>query len=120
MPVQRGNVIGDALNSMPAEVTRHLTILQCAKLGLPHTKFKNSGDDTWSGASDVVEVILEQICDQPTVIKRIGRLDGVYLNKLLFKPIRGVQLTPLQARVYQSALDTAEIQMRRLYDANLS
>jgi len=116
MSLQRGNLIGDTLARMPAPVVRHLTILQCGKIALSKAVFKNSGDDAWCGADDAAKGILGLIIDPPVDLKRCGRLDGVFLKKTLFRP-RKATLTPWEALVYQAALNTAEIQMRRLHDS---
>jgi hypothetical protein len=104
---------------MPAPVVRHLTILQCGKVALSEAIFKNSGDDAWCGASDVAMGILGLIIEDPVELKRCGRMDGIFLKKALFKP-KKIPLSPWEATVYQAALNTAEIQMRRLHDSKPS
>lgn len=116
MSLKRGTLIGDTLDRMPAPVVRHLAYLQCGKIALSKAVFKNSGDDSWCGADDVAQGILGLIIDPPGELKRCGRLDGVFLKRALFRP-RKVLLTPWEATVYQAALNTAEIQMRELYDS---
>jgi hypothetical protein len=116
MSLQRGNLIGDTLDGLPAPVVRHLTRLQDGKVALSQAVFQNSGDDSWCGAHDVAMSILGQVVTEPDELKKCGRLDGVFLKKTLFKP-RKATLTPWEALVYQAALNTAEIQMRRLHDS---
>ena len=116
MSLQRGTLIGDTLARMPAPVVRHLTILQCGKIALSEAIFKNSGDDAWCGASDAAMGILSQLVNEPVELRRCGRMDGIFLKKVLFKP-RKVPLSPWEATVYQAALNTAEIQMRELHDS---
>jgi hypothetical protein len=116
MSFKRGSLIGDTLAQMPAPVVRHLTILQCGKLALSKAIFKNSGDDAWVGASDSAMGILGLIIENPVELKRCGRMDGIFLKRALFKPHKA-PLNPWEATVYQSALNTAEIQMRRLHDS---
>jgi hypothetical protein len=116
MSLQRGTLIGDTLDRLPAPVVRHLTRLQDGKVALSSAIFKNSGDDAWSGAHDVAMGILSQVVNEPVELKRLGRLDGVFLKKSLFRPLKAT-LTPLESLVYQAALNTAEIQMRRLHDS---
>ena len=116
MSLQRGTLIGDTLARMPAPVVRHLTILQCGKIALSEEIFKNSGDDAWCGASDAAMGILSQLVNEPVELRRCGRMDGIFLKKVLFKP-RKVPLSPWEATVYQAALNTAEIQMRELHDS---
>lgn len=116
MSIRRGTLIGDTLDRLPAPVMRHLTHLQDGKLALSKAIFQNSGDDAWCGADDVARGILSQVVEEPTELRRCGRLDGVFLKKSLFRP-RKATLTPWEALVYQAALNTAEIQMRRLYDS---
>jgi hypothetical protein len=101
---------------MPAPVVRHLAYLQCGKLALSEAVFENSGDDAWCGAHDVAMSILGQVVKDPVELKRCGRFDGIFLKKSLFRPLKA-SLTPLEALVYQAALTTAEIQMRRLHDS---
>jgi len=116
MSLQRGTLIGDTLDRMPAPVVRHLAYLQCGKIALSKAVFKNSGDDAWCGADDVAMGILGQVVTEPVELKRCGRLDGVFLKKSLFRP-RKATLTPWESTVYQAALNTAEIQMRQFYDS---
>jgi len=116
MSIQRGNLIGDTLDQMPAPVVRHLAYLQCGKLALSEAVFENSGDDAWCGAHDVAMSILGQMVKEPVELRRCGRMDGVFLKDSLFRP-REATLTPLESLVYQAALNTAEIQMRRLHDS---
>ena len=116
MSLKRGTLIGDTLDRMPAPVVRHLTILQCGKVALSEALFKNSGDDAWCGASDVAMGILGLIIEDPVELKRCGRMDGIFLKKALFKP-KKIPLSPWEATVYQAALNTAEIHMRRLHDS---
>jgi hypothetical protein len=115
MLIKQGNLIGDVLDKMPVSVTRHLTYLQCGKLALSKAIFKNSGDDAWCGANDVAMEILYQITDHPTKMNK--SLDKIFLSKSLFEPQK-VTLDPFKSMVYQAALNTAEIQMRRLYDSD--
>jgi hypothetical protein len=116
MSLKRGTLIGDTLARMPAPVVRHLTILQCGKIALSEAIFKNSGDDAWCGASDAAMGILGLIIEDPVELRGCGRLDGIFLKKYLFKPQKA-PLSPWEATVYQAALNTAEIQMRRLHDS---
>ena len=116
MSLKRGTLIGDTLARMPAPVVRHLTILQCGKIALSGAIFNNSGDDSWCGASDASMGILGLIIDNPIELKRCGRMDGIFLKKALFKPNKA-SLSPWESTVYQAALNTAEIQMRRLHDS---
>jgi hypothetical protein len=116
MSLQRGNLIGDTLDRLPAPVVRHLTRLQDGKLALSSAICKDSGDDAWCGASDAAMDILGQVVKDPVELKRCGRLDGIFLKKSLFRPLKA-SLTPWEALVYQAALNTAEIQMRRLHDS---
>jgi hypothetical protein len=116
MSLQRGTLIGDTLDRLPAPVVRHLTRLQDGKLALSLAIFKNSGDDGWVGASDAAMDILGQVVEVPVEFKRCGRMEGVFLKKSLFRPLKA-NLTPLESLVYQAALNTAEIQMRRLHDS---
>lgn len=118
MSFQQGTLIGETLDRLPAPVVRHLTHLQDGKLALSQAIFKNSGDDGWVGASDAAMLILEQVIPEPTELRRCGTLDGIFLTPALFKPLE-VQLTPLESLVYQAALNTAEIQMRRLHDSKV-
>jgi hypothetical protein len=116
MPIRRGTLIGDILDRLPAPVVRHLTHLQDGKLALTSAIFKNSGEDAWIGASDAAMDILGQVVSDPVEFKKCGRMDGVFLKKALFRPLKA-NLTPLESLVYQAALNTAEIQMRRLHDS---
>lgn len=116
MSIRRGILIGDTLDRLPAPVVRHLTRLQDGKLALSSAIFKNSGDDGWCGALDAAMDILGQVVSEPVEFKRCGRMDGVFLKKSLFRPLKAI-LTPLESLVYQAALNTAEIQMRRLHDS---
>jgi hypothetical protein len=116
MSLKRGTLIGDTLARMPAPVVRHLTILQCGKVALSNAIFKNSGDDAWCGASDSAMGILGLIVDNPVELKGCGRMEGIFLKRALFKPQKA-SLTPWEFTVYQAALNTAEIQMRRLHDS---
>jgi hypothetical protein len=116
MSLRRDNLIGDILDRLPAPVVRHLTRLQDGKVALSSAIFKNSGDDGWVGASDAAMDILSQVVEVPVEFKRCGRMDGVFLKKALFRLLKA-NLTPLESLVYQAALNTAEIQMRRLHDS---
>ena len=116
MSIQRGNLIGDTLDRLPAPVVRHLTRLQDGKLALSSAICKDSGDDAWCGASDAAMDILGQVIEVPVEFKRCGRMTGVFLKKSLFRPLKST-MSPWEARVYQAALDTAEIQMRLLHDS---
>jgi hypothetical protein len=62
--------------------------------------------------------ILGQVVTEPVDLKRCGRLDGIFLKRSLFRPLKA-NLTPLESLVYQAALNTAEIQMRRLHDSKV-
>jgi hypothetical protein len=101
---------------MPAPVVRHLAYLQCGKIALSEAIFQNSGDDAWCGAHDAAMGILGQVVKEPVELKRCGRMDGVFLKRSLFRQLK-TTLTPWEAQVYQAALNTAEIQMRRLHDS---
>lgn len=116
MSLQRGTLIGDTLDRLPAPVVRHLAYLQCGKIALSEAVFQNSGDDAWCGAHDSAMGILGQLVKEPAELRRCGRLDGIFLKKALFRPLNA-SLTPLESFVYQAALNTAEIQMRRLHDS---
>ena len=116
MSLQRGTLIGETLDRMPAPVARHLTYLQCGKIALSEAIFLNSADDAWCGAHDAAMGILGQVVKEPVELRRCGRLDGVFLKRALFRP-RKANLTPWEALVYQAALNTAEIQMRQLHDS---
>jgi hypothetical protein len=106
------------MDRLPAPVVRHLTHLQDGKIALSQAIFKNSGEDGWVGASDAAMLILEQVIPEPVEFKRCGRMNGVFLEKSLFRPLE-ITLTPLESLVYQAALNTAEIQMRRLHDSKV-
>jgi hypothetical protein len=117
MSLKQGTLLGDTLDKIPAPVARHLAYLQCGKIALSGAVFQNSGDDSWCGAHDVAMGILSQVVDQPEELRKVGRFDGIFLNDNLFKP-QSADLSPWEAMVYQAALNTAEIQMRRLHDSD--
>lgn len=117
MSIKQGTLLGDTLDRMPARVARHLAYLQCGKIALTGAVFQNSGDDSWCGAHDAALGILSQVVDQPEELRKIGRFDGIFLSDSLFKP-QDANLSPWESMVYQAALNTAEIQMRRLHDSD--
>ena len=125
MSLRRSTVILDTLDKMPAPAIRHLTILQCGKLALNISR-KNADQhqqEASCGAEDAATNILQQL-GEPTEMFRYqvkdGRsLDGVRLKRTLFRPIRGISMTPWQCAVYRAGLHTAEILMRRLSDSDL-
>jgi hypothetical protein len=121
MPVRKSTIIGDALDQMAAPLVRHLTILQCGKMALAEAvRAEDSNQREAScGASDAADSVLGLLGDpDPIELVRMGRLEGVRLKRKLFRPLRGVPLTPLQDAVYRAGLHTAEIQMRRLCDSD--
>jgi len=116
--------IGETLNSLPGAAMHHLTILWSAK-AIQVDLEKNPGhycDDGRIGADSASDVVLSQLVDPPTELCKVHRkdgsaLDGVRLKKALFVPKRGISLTPWQMRVYRSALQTAELQLRHFCDS---
>jgi hypothetical protein len=119
MPVRKSTVIGDTLDKLASPLVRHLTILECGKQALAvASKNGQAGQtDASCGASDAAEAILGLLCDDPVELARIGRMDGIRLKRKLFRPVRGVSMTPLQDAVYRAGLHTAEFQMRWLFDS---
>jgi len=122
MPVRKSseNTLGKILEGLPSAATRHLIILQCGKYALAEAAKAEDANqpEAASGANDAAMAVLLQLGEDPVELKRFGRLEGVRLKTSLFKPLKGLDLGPREQMVYQAALDTAEVQMRRLYDSN--
>jgi hypothetical protein len=117
--------IEKTLNTIPAPVMRHLTILWSAKEILADILLHrgNYDADSETGAGMAFDAVLRQIQAETAELVKLrthdGRTqDGMRLKRSLFRPLKGISLTPWQARVYQAALHTAELQLRRLHDSS--
>ena len=118
------SVIGKTLTNLPGAAMHHLTVLWSAKVILADvaTCPGHYCDDGRIGADTAAHVVLEQLAEDPIELCKVHRkdgsaLDGVRLKKALFVPKRGISLTPWQMRVYRSALQTAELQLRHFCDS---
>jgi len=122
MPVRKSheNTLGKILEKLPASATKHLTILQCGKYALYESYKANqfSQVEAACGADDAAMAILSQLEKDPVELKKFGHIEGVRLKKSLFRPIQNFPLGPKERMVYQAALTTAEVQMRKLFDSN--
>jgi len=114
MSVGRSTEIQTTLDKMPGAAIRHLTVLQCAKIAM--VERDKAFDDAWCGAQDAGTSILKQLGTEP--VELCNGMQGVRLKKALFRPLRGVSLTPWQLAVYRAGLRMAEIQLRWLHDSN--
>jgi hypothetical protein len=127
MSLRNSTLIGDTLLKLPANLVRHLIILECAKLALKVYKqeIDQNQPEASCGASDVANNILEQLYNEPTELFRYklngNEIDGVRLSSELFKPVNidNLNLSTFESEVYGAALYTAELQMRPLYDCDL-
>jgi hypothetical protein len=124
MPVRTSEIISKTLDAFPAPIMRHLAILWSAKVILADTLLHagNYCDDGVIGAGVAFDTVLKQLQPEPGELCKLqtrdGRMqDGMRLKHSLFRPLRGISLTPWQANVYRAALHTAEIQLRHLYDS---
>lgn len=114
--------LAETLDRLPAPMARHLAFLWAGKAALRIAEKPEQGDSQY-GANDAAIAVLSLVCAKPTELHTVTLPDGrtqdrVRLHRSLFRPLKSVRgATPWQFRVYRSALDTAEIQLRLLHDA---
>ena len=115
-------IITETLEGLPALAMHHLTVLWSGKIALIAADDKTQGADGQDGAGQAAHAVLTQLTEDPVELVRLqtadGRvMDGVRLKSVLFEPLAVLELTPTQSLCYQAALNTAETQMRGLFDS---